>query len=69
MPLKIFLIYSAIGILIWETLWGLIVFSLGTRALALMGIKYILVIFLIWVILILLSEFIRNRGKKEKKKK
>ncbi len=69
MNIKKFLLYSAIGILIWETFWGLLVFFLGTRALALMGIKYVVVIFLIWVILIILSQVIKNRSKKWNKTK
>ena len=66
MDLKKFLLYSAIGILIWETFWGLLVFCLGTKALALMGIKYVVVIFLIWVILIILSQVIKNRSKNKR---
>ncbi len=65
MNIKKFLIYSAIGILIWETFWGLLVFFIGAQAIALMGPKYILVIFLIWVILIILSELIRKRRQKK----
>jgi membrane-associated protein len=67
MPIKKFLIYSLIGILIWETFWGLLVFFLGSKALTLMGIKYVVAIFLIWVILIVISQLIKNRFKNNQK--
>jgi len=65
MNIKKFLLYSLICIIIWESAWGFLVFFLGSKALELMGLKYILVIFLIWVLLIILSEIIRNSLKKK----
>lgn len=56
-----FLLYSVLGILVWNTFWGILVFNLGKTALAFTGIKYILIIFVIWVSIILIAYFIRKR--------
>ncbi|KKR15356.1 MAG: DedA family protein [Parcubacteria group bacterium GW2011_GWC1_39_29] len=55
-PLIDFLRYSFIGIVIWETFWGTLVFSMGNMALKLMGIKYVLIVFVCWVAVILIKN-------------
>lgn len=63
-PAKRFLIYSTIGVLIWLTFWGTLVFMLGQAALQLMGVKYILVMFVIWVIAIIIAHFIEKKNER-----
>lgn len=58
-----FLMYSLIGIAIWETFWGALVFSLGNAMLRIMGFKYLLIIFLVWVIAILLKNYVFDNKK------
>jgi membrane protein DedA with SNARE-associated domain len=60
-PLKKFLIFSAVGIVIWNIFWGTLVSSLGEAALDIMGLKYILIIFVIWVAVILIKKYIFER--------
>ncbi|MBP7708048.1 VTT domain-containing protein [Candidatus Pacearchaeota archaeon] len=61
---KKFAIYSLIGILIWETFWGVLVFSLGSFALELMGPKYVLIIGIVWIGAIFANEFLRKKKSK-----
>jgi len=65
-PLLKFNFYSIIGILIWNTFWGVLVFKLGEEALKLTGLKYITVVFIIWITGIIIFEFIRRRKEKAK---
>jgi len=58
-----FQVYSIIGVVIWNIFWGTLVFSLGNAALEIMGLKYILVIFVIWVSVILIKEYFKNKRK------
>lgn len=55
-PLKRFLRHSAIGIIVWNTFWGILVFSLGERALNLISVKWAALILGSWVIIILLKH-------------
>jgi len=66
MPIKRFLAYSLVGILIWESFWGILVFSLGNKALDLMGIRYVSAIIFIWILAIIVTEFVRSRLEKNK---
>jgi len=61
-----FQIYSLIGILIWNTFWGILVFQLGEEALKLTGLKYITIIILIWIAVIIVAEIIRKRKRRLK---
>ena len=60
-PRRRFFLYSAIGILVWETLWGIVVFSLGQKAFDLIGIKFVLVVFAAWVGIILIKHLLFGR--------
>lgn len=62
--LKQFLIYSTIGIIIWNTFWGTLVFSLGDNALELIGFKYVIIIFLGWFGVLLLKKYLSDRKNK-----
>ncbi len=63
-PTKRFLLYSTIGVIIWLSFWGTLVFILGQAALQLMGVKYILIMFVIWVIAIIIAHFIEKKNEK-----
>lgn len=56
-----FSFYSAIGVVIWNIFWGTLVFSLGNAALELIGIKYIVIIFLAWIGILLLKKYVFDK--------
>ncbi len=60
-PRRRFLAHSIIGILIWETFWGTLVFSLGPRAFDLFGIKFVLFVFMMWTAIILVKHFLFDK--------
>lgn len=55
-PLVWFSLYSAVGIILWNTFWGALVYNLGESAIKLVGFKYILIVFLIWAIFLILKN-------------
>lgn len=59
--LRQFSLFSAFGIVIWNIFWGTLVFSLGKTALQMIGLKYILIIFLVWVSVILIKHYIFDK--------
>ncbi len=61
LPTKVFLLYSAIGIIAWNSFWGILIFNMGKAALQLTGLKYVTIIFFIWIVMILITEFIRRK--------
>lgn len=64
--LKKFSLYSGVGIILWNIFWGTLVYLLGESALKIMGLKYVLVIFSVWICIIILKKyFFDNRSKKE----
>lgn len=60
-PLRKFSIYSAIGIIIWSTFWGTLIYLLGQAALEIIGLKFVVLFFLVWIGIIVLRHFIKNR--------
>ena len=61
LPLKKFLPYSAFAIVMWNTAWGVLVHTLGERALKLTGKKYIIGALLIWIAVILIKEIVKSK--------
>jgi|SRR3989344_31496 len=62
LDVKKFLIYSAIGIIIWNTFWGILVYLLGKSALKLASsITYVLIVFVIWVAIIITKYYLWNQ--------
>ena len=53
LPFKSFLLYSAIGIVIWNTVWGVFVHLLGQELFKFFGFKYAMIVFGIWVVILL----------------
>lgn len=66
LPFKKFSIYSLIGILLWNAFWGILVFKVGEEALKLAGIKYITIIFLVWITVIIVTSYIEKKLEKKK---
>src|SRR3989344_591958 len=66
-PTLQFLIYNLIGVAIWNAFWGTLVYLLGKNALKLFGLKYILVVFAIWITVVLIKNYIQylKRSKEE----
>lgn len=62
-PFKRFSLYSATGIILWNIFWGTLVYTLGESALKIIGFKFVIIIFLIWIIIIILKNkvFIKNK--------
>ena len=54
-PLLRFELYSVLGITLWNIFWGMLVFFLGTAALQMMGLKFVLIVFVIWVSVIVVK--------------
>ncbi len=60
-PFKKFSLYSALGILVWETFWGTLVYSLGDKALQVIGLKYVLTIFAGWISILFIKKYLGKR--------
>ncbi len=60
-PAATFLNNSAIGIVIWNIFWGIFVFLLGDTALKLAGRKYLISIFSIWILIVIVVNFIQAK--------
>lgn len=61
-PLKKFSLHSLIGIVVWNTFWGSLVATLGARALELIGLKWALILFFVWVATILIKHYIFDKN-------
>lgn len=64
-PLQKFLIQSAIGVVIWNTFWGIVVYMTGTAILG-FNIVQVLLVFLVWSLLILGKVFVWDKRFGEK---
>lgn len=64
-PMKVFLGSSIVGIIIWNTLWGIVVYFIGDILLK-FELLYILVIFVVWCVIILAKVFIFDKWYKSK---
>lgn len=60
-PIKKFSMYSAIGIILWNIFWGTLVYVLGESALKIAGLKYVLIIFSIWILIIILKKYFMSK--------
>lgn len=58
---KKFLLYSAIGIVLWNIFWGTLVYVLGESALKIVGLKWVLIIFGIWIGIILFKKYVLDK--------
>lgn len=56
LPLRKFLINSAIGVIVWNTFWGILVSLLGERAFDVISLKWALIIFAVWVVVALVKQ-------------
>ena len=44
-----FLIYSLVAAVIWNTFWGVLVYSIGERALNLVGLRFVFLAVFLWI--------------------
>ena len=65
-PLLKFSLYSAAGIILWNIFWGTLVYTLGESALKVVGLKYVIIIFLIWISVIVIKKYLFD-GKSARK--
>ena len=63
-PHRKFLFYSTIGVVVWLSFWGTLVFFLGQASLKIMGPKYILMITAVWIIFIIIAYFVEKRNER-----
>lgn len=61
LPVKKFLVHSAIGVLVWNSLWGTLVASLGDRALDIISFKWVLIIVGAWIAVVVIRRNIVAR--------
>lgn len=59
-PLVKFSLYSAAGIIVWNIFWGTLVYVLGESAITAIGLKYVFIIFGIWVGILLIKNYVFN---------
>lgn len=59
-PFRRFSLYSFAGIITWNTFWGILVYTLGESALKIIGLKYVLVIFGVWIFIILIKKYLSS---------
>jgi len=62
-PLKRFETISLLSIAFWSTFWGIFVYQLGQNAFKIMGLKYVLIIFVIWCTIILLKHYLYSKNR------
>lgn len=62
LPFKKFMLQSLIGVLVWNSLWGALVGILGERALTLISMKWVLIVFVIWICIILIQRKISQKN-------
>ncbi len=60
-PLKKFSLYSAAGIIIWNVFWGFLIYSLGESALKIIGVKYVVIVFAVWVTVLVVKKYFFNK--------
>ncbi|MBI2451621.1 VTT domain-containing protein [Candidatus Pacearchaeota archaeon] len=63
---KKFLLYSAIGIVVWNTFWSVLIYNLGQAALELAGAKYVIFMLSAWIIIILVTSYLKSKKEKER---
>lgn len=56
-----FTLYSLSGILLWNMFWGVLVYSLGESALKIIGLKYVLIIFGVWAVVLILKNYFSKK--------
>ncbi|MDP3725955.1 MAG: VTT domain-containing protein [bacterium] len=64
-PARVFLSGSIVGIIIWNTVWGIVVYFIGDLLLK-FELLYILIIFVIWCAIILAKVFIFDKRREFK---
>jgi len=58
--LKKFLIYSAFGIIVWSLFWGTLIYFLGQAALEILGLKFVIIFFVIWIGIIIFRHLYKK---------
>jgi len=62
-PLKKFLLYSIIGIIIWAVFWGTLIYTLGQAAIEILGFKFIIFFILAWIAVLIARRIILEKFK------
>ncbi len=59
-PYKTFALYSSIFIIFWNIFWAVIIYFFGNIVLDLFGPKYLLLIFIVWLLWIFYKNFVKE---------
>jgi membrane protein DedA with SNARE-associated domain len=60
-PFARFSAYSLLGIIVWNTFWGVLVYFLGESALKIIGLKYVLVIFGVCILILIVKKYFSKK--------
>lgn len=63
--LRKFLFYSTVSVVLWSTFWGTVAYFMGEAALALMGLRFALIVIIVWIIFAIIRNK-RIQGKNQK---
>jgi len=61
LSLRSFIIYSVPSILIWNTLWSILIYIIGDKIWTLLGFKYALIVFGIWIAIVVGKYYLWDR--------
>lgn len=64
-PLTRFFRFSLFSILVWNAIWGTLVYSLGEAAIQALGKKYILGVLTVWFLFVLVKAFLEAKRRKK----
>lgn len=64
-PFRTFLFYSAIALVVWDTLWTILGYSLGRAAITAIGPKFVIAFVVIWIAIAVGSALYKGRVTQE----
>lgn len=61
MPLSIFCLVSTLAAFFWVCLWSALIFALGSAAMTLVGLPFILIVLLTWIVFAICIPLLKSR--------
>jgi membrane-associated protein len=65
-PFWKFFTYNFIGVIAWNIIWGVLAVFLGENAMKYMGIKYVILFIILWIVVLLIKNYLYKRKKNQK---
>ena len=62
MPLSIYLLVSTLATFFWVSFWSTLIFALGSAAMTLVGLPFILIALLTWIVLAICIPLLKSRN-------